>query len=119
MLPSLYRTHERIALETPVSMESENNFYAGISDNISEGGVFVATYDAPPLGSIVDLKLSLPDHPEPFCFSGVVRWHRAFGAACSGMPPGVGIEWLDIPETALRAIRAFVQQRETLLFDAA
>ena len=38
------RRHLRYAVELDVSMSSEHNFYAGFAENLSEGGVFVATH---------------------------------------------------------------------------
>lgn len=111
------RTHERVPIEIAVSMESENNFYAGITDNISEGGVFVATVTPPPRGTVLDLLLSLPGHEAPFQVRGVVRWLRDPQASCEGMPPGCGIQWLEMSRETLMAIHNFVQRRETILFD--
>jgi len=37
------RVHARYALDLEVSMSSEHNFYAGLAENISAGGIFVAT----------------------------------------------------------------------------
>ena len=111
------RAHERVPLEIAVSMESEHNFYAGITDNISEGGLFVATVVPPPCGSTVDLMLSLPGYDQPFRLRGIVRWIREPQASCDGMPPGCGIQWVQMSREALMAIHDFVQRRETILFD--
>jgi uncharacterized protein (TIGR02266 family) len=111
------RSHERVPVEVAVSMESENNFYAGITDNISEGGVFIATVTPPARGTVVDLQLSLPGYEAPFAVRGVVRWIREPQASCEGMPPGCGIQWLEMTRETLMAIHHFVQRRETILFD--
>ena len=45
------RREKRAPLEVEVSLESENNFYSGITGNVSRGGVFIATYTPPPKGA--------------------------------------------------------------------
>jgi len=109
----------RAPLEVDVTMMSENNFYAGLTDNISEGGVFVATYQPPSIGSEVDLLLRLPESEQSFRFHGVVCWLRSFEASCEGAPPGCGIKWLALPAEAKLAIQKFVAGRETILVDDA
>ena len=113
------RISDRAALEVEVSMNSEHNFYTGITRDISAGGVFVATYDPPPPGTVIELALSLPGVPERFRITGVVRWTRELRASCDGCPPGSGIEWFNISEGALLAIERFVGRRDSLFYDVA
>lgn len=98
-----------------MNLESEHNFWAGITDNISEGGVFVAMAAPPPVGTRVVLSLTLPSRPEPYPLHGVVRWTRERPSADA--PAGCGIQWDGLDREAHAAIAAFVKQRETILFD--
>ena len=111
------RVYQRATLKVSVNMESENNFYAGITDNVSEGGVFIATVTPPPHGALVELSLELPGYPEPFAVKGVVVWVRDQSAAIEGAPAGVGVQWLEMSRAALSAITRFVQYRDTILYD--
>ena len=113
------RVHERAPLEVEVTLESENNFYAGITNDVSEGGVFVATVVPPPVGAWVALTLRLGEEGPSWHVCGEVRWVRDVDAACEGCPPGCGIRWRFIPDEALEAIHAFVAGRDTILFEAA
>ena len=112
------RQHQRVALELEVSMSSENNFYAGITDNISEGGIFVATYTPPARGTEVEMTLNLPGSA-PFTLKGIVRWIRDVDQAALGddTPAGCGIQWIDIPAGAVAAITKFIAARDTMLVD--
>jgi len=112
------RAHRRAPIEVEVSLESENNFFSGITNDISEGGVFVATVDTPPLGSEVTVLLKLGDG-EPWRIEGVVRWIRDVSASCDGCPPGCGLQWIRISDEVLAYISSFVKHRDTILFDAA
>jgi uncharacterized protein (TIGR02266 family) len=113
------RAHRRVPVYVEVSMASENNFYAGLTDNLSTGGVFVATHQPPPIGAEVELTLHLPGRDAGHAVCGVVRWIRSFAASCEGAPPGCGIEWHRLTETELKDISAFVRQRETILYEGA
>jgi uncharacterized protein (TIGR02266 family) len=75
------RRHQRVSFEVAVNMESEHNFYAGITDNISEGGLFIATVDPPPIGAVIEIQISMPFREEPYWLRGEVRWHRPIQAA--------------------------------------
>jgi uncharacterized protein (TIGR02266 family) len=102
-----------------VSIESEHNFYAGVSDDISIGGLFVAS-DAPPqTGTVVEVSLLLPGSDAPLEVTGVVRWVREVSIPRDGLPAGCGIAWANIAKSDLEAISRFVQQRETILFEDA
>ncbi len=113
------RNSDRARLEVEITLESEHNFYTGITCDVSEGGVFVATYVPPAMGSMVEMDLKLPHIDAVFHMMGVVRWTRDFKASCEGCPPGCGIEWIDISYGALVAIQAFVEQRDSIYFEAA
>lgn len=118
LAPAMRRAHERKLMEVEVTLESANNFYTGVTNDISEGGVFIAIDDPPPVGQELgfDLRLEGADGP---CWHviGVVRWVRTLDAACDGYPAGCGLEWFFIPPRALRAIAAFVARREAVFFD--
>jgi uncharacterized protein (TIGR02266 family) len=110
------RQHPRVDLFVEVTLESESNFYAGISNNLSEGGVFVATFAPPRIGAPVALVLGLPGSGQRFALSGVVRWVRE-AEVCQGVTPGCGIEWLELPDGARTAIERFVRSRDTELYE--
>ena len=111
-------------------MQGENNFYAGLSEDMSEGGVFIATHHALPIGTPVVLQFTLPEADEPISVYGTVQWLRGpdatacwgsnFGAGVEapGVMPGMGIKFHDMEPASLKAIRSFVQRRSPVFFDA-
>jgi uncharacterized protein (TIGR02266 family) len=112
--PSL-RSTSRFALSAAVSLESEHNLYAGLSYDVSAGGIFVATVDTPPIGARVDVTVALPDGRE-LMLVGVVRWVRDAALATDGLPPGCGIQWKWLSLEALHALAEFAEAREPLLW---
>ena len=109
------RQYQRRTLNVEVTLHSEDNFYAGITGDVSEGGLFVATYVPPPIGSTIELDVALPNGTPVKC-KGVVRWVREISAVRGGGSPGCGIQFQEMDETSLEAIRRFItEERETLL----
>lgn len=111
------RRRVRIGLHADVSGASETNFFAGLTENLSESGVFVATLSPPVEGEIVHLKLTVNgDGTRSVVVRGVVRWHRTDE---DGLPTGCGIQFLDLSPEAMRAVAALMRlsQREPLYWD--
>lgn len=113
--PADLRQHTRVPLTVEVTLESEHNFYTGLTDNISEGGLFVATGAPPPLGSEVGFELVLGERR--FLVTGRVCWLRDHRTASVDAPEGCGIRFTQLEEGAVEAITAFVRARDTLFYD--
>jgi uncharacterized protein (TIGR02266 family) len=110
------RTSRRLDVNVEVGMGSDSNFYLGLSENLSEGGLFVATYRTLPVGTDVALTLKLPNHPAPIQVHGSVRWVR--DAATDGqIPAGMGVRFERFDEAHVALIRKFIASRAPLFFD--
>ncbi|MGZ3443684.1 MAG: TIGR02266 family protein [Polyangia bacterium] len=105
----------RVPLEVEVTLDSDHNFFTGIANNLSEGGIFIATRSPPPVGSEVGFELLLGG--ERFLVMGAVRWVRAESAASSGAPAGCGVRWLNLEDGTLAAIQHFVEVRQTDFYE--
>jgi len=112
----LGRRHRRISLRTEVHLESVSNLYTGLSNNLSEGGVFVATADLLARGTVLDLEFSIPDGGPSIQTTGVVRWTREDGEDIDG-PPGMGVQFVELDDRARVRLERFVALRDTLYFD--
>jgi uncharacterized protein (TIGR02266 family) len=112
------RQHERAIIQTAVDFFSESNFYTGIMDNISEGGIFVATFETATMGARIQLEFSLPDKGPPVRVEGEVRWSRDYQSDGDGeVLPGIGLRFVDLSEDDKNRITVFVSRRETIYFD--
>lgn len=109
------RNHQRFSVDLDVSLGSEHNFYSGFAENLSVGGVFVATHQIRPVGEKVEVSIHLPDGTEVRAV-GEVRWTRLFNAE-SDMPPGMGLRFTELNSGADDAIERFLKQREPLFYD--
>jgi Tfp pilus assembly protein PilZ len=111
------RIFPRWSLHAAVDVESEDNLYAGLSYDVSAGGIFVATFDTPPIGCDVDVIVTLPDATR-LELAGVVRWVRESQQSSAGLPAGVGIEWDALPMDALRTLLRFAEMRDPVLWES-
>jgi len=110
------RRFPRRPIETDISFVSESQFYSGFSENISEGGIFVATHALLGVGAPISVEFTLPGVSRKFRVDGFVRWVRIHSEA-SDAPPGMGIEFGSLGAEDLEAIRRFCAQRSPLFFD--
>jgi uncharacterized protein (TIGR02266 family) len=111
------RSTTRHDLQVTVTLESDHNFFVGFTENLSEGGLFVATTARCPIGSRVEVSLSLPGtEAEPLKLAGVVRWVRQT-ADGSDHPAGIGLRFDKLSTEALQAIEAFTRSREPIFYD--
>jgi uncharacterized protein (TIGR02266 family) len=110
------RIAPRFAVELEMSISSEHNFYSGLVENISEGGVFVATHVLKPIGSVVEISITLPDSDVAVSGKGEVRWIRDYNEL-SDTPPGMGIRFVELASGSVEAIEQFLSQRDPLFFD--
>src|SRR3712207_4985933 len=109
------RTHSRYAVDLDVSLGSDHNFYSGFAENLSAGGVFIATHLLRPVGEMVEVCIHLPDGSE-IRGHGEVRWVRIFNSE-SDTPPGIGVRFTALEPGCEKAIDRFLHEREPIFFD--
>jgi len=111
------RAEPRAAVYASVDLFSENNFWSGLTMNMSEGGLFVATHNIARVGTVLVLHLLLPFEKEPLRTLAQVRWTRAYSGQAD-VPPGIGLQFVDTDPTTLAKIKRFVAtMREPLFYD--
>ncbi|HEY8039546.1 MAG TPA: TIGR02266 family protein [Polyangiaceae bacterium] len=105
------RVHPRVHTAVAVGMTSRSNFYTGLTENFSESGLFVATDEALPVGSRVDLTVDLGDGLPPLSIKGEVRWIRRV------VPGGVGVRFEDVGPLERQRIQSFLSRRSPLFYE--
>ena len=116
--PVHQRQAERHDVEVSVDLESDTNFYTGLTRNISTGGLFIATHQIRRVGDRIRLKFKLPGAAQPVEVETEVRWirensslHRSDGAS------GMGVRFIDLSPTAQSEIQRFIDSRDSLFYD--
>lgn len=109
------REHSRFSVDLDVTVGSDHNFYAGFAENLSAGGVFIATHKLKPVGSQIELTINLPEGVQ-IRATGQVRWIRVFNER-SDTPPGMGVRFDDLAPASVALIQSFLSRRDALFFD--
>jgi uncharacterized protein (TIGR02266 family) len=112
------RIANRVAVQVRVDLRSENTFFTGFSENISEGGLFIATEAPHEIGDELDVELSLMGGGHKIAQRVVVRWIRPSEAA-GGLPAGMGVQFRELTPHEKMALQEFVDSRikDTLFYD--
>lgn len=105
---------ERRSLEANVGATTESNFFVGFSGEISEGGVFVATYLMLDPGTKVDVLVTLPGGFEKK-LPGTVRFVR--DPMDMDSEPGMGVAFDRLDGEAKELIMRFVRKRPPMFYD--
>ena len=111
------RRSPRYTVSVEVTLSSEHNFFTGLTQDLSGGGLFVATPSLCPIGSRVELRMKLPTSPQPIDVLTEVRWVRHQDVPGGGGRAGVGLMFLQMSPQARQAVKAFIARRETIFFD--
>ncbi|MGO8997136.1 MAG: TIGR02266 family protein [Polyangiaceae bacterium] len=110
------RSARRFPFEINVDIVSEHNFYAGLSLNISEGGLFVATHVEYPVGTKLEIRLLLPGDEEPTSIQTEVRWVRPHNENADGSA-GMGLRFLNLSPAVLDKVSRFAKSRDPLYYE--
>ena len=95
----------RLRLRARVHREGPDRFYIGLSENISAGGVFIASECPPPVGEQVQLVVG--PEARPLHVDGVVRWLRVDG---DGNATGCGVQFTALDEARRSTIATFLRE---------
>jgi uncharacterized protein (TIGR02266 family) len=107
--PENKRVFPRIDLGTAVNFRENNHaFYTGYTENISSGGLFIATFDIrPKIGQRFVVELTLPSQRpiEALC---EVAWYREYNDNVPDVSPGFGCRMMELDENDQLAIDQFI-----------
>lgn len=112
------RIAKRHEYSVDVSFESTHNFYTGFTENISSGGLFIATRGVlPDIGDRFTIEVTLPTAEIPIELHCEVRWQRLEQQDCAHSQPGVGVRFIDLDPVATTMMNEFIARRDTLFYD--
>jgi uncharacterized protein (TIGR02266 family) len=113
------RESERVdmSVEVDVGLDSEHNFYTGLTRDISTGGLFVATHKLLAVGTKVRVRFTLPGQKEAIETDTEVRWLRDSRAMTTDAPEGMGLRFTGLSPPAKKVIGHFLNDRDSLFYD--
>ena len=85
------RKFPRADIMLKVRYRHAKDFLADYTENISAGGVFIATEEQFEMGTELDFEVSFPGLLDPIPLKGVVKWCRP--ARSAEEPAGIGIQF--------------------------
>jgi uncharacterized protein (TIGR02266 family) len=107
---------DRKDTEVNIGATTESNFFVGFSGEISEGGVFCATYNIFPVGAPVRLLVTLPGNFEKHV-NGFVRFVRDPMDLTADSEPGMGVQFEGLDPEARELILRFIRKRPPMFYD--
>lgn len=113
-MPEPVVTGPRQQLEANVGANTESNFFVGFSGEVSEGGVFVATYSSLPLGTPVEILVTLPGGYETTVLGRVLFVRDPMDMDSE---PGIGVRFEALSQQSRELILRFIRKRPPLFFD--
>ena len=111
------RRSGRVALSADIGLHSATQFFTGLSGDVSNGGLFVATWAPLPLGTDVTVAFVLPGG-HPVTATGRVAWLKdAQGSGEAEGSPGMGVSFTALSESDRYAIEKFLARRPALFHE--
>lgn len=108
------RRMNRFPIKVEVSYTSAHNFFTGVIENVSSGGLFVATDQPGPIGEEYEVSFTVPGVNKSCEAVCQVRWTRE---AVSGREEaGMGLRFVKLDAVARAAIELFLRHREPILY---
>jgi uncharacterized protein (TIGR02266 family) len=101
------RRPHRLSVKLLATRASDPVSYLGLTENLSEGGAFIATRAPCSVGSPVDLIVGLPQQ-KIVRLRGRVCWRR-FASSDDDTAPGLGIRFERLSTEDADRIRAFAK----------
>ncbi|MEZ4360002.1 MAG: TIGR02266 family protein [Kofleriaceae bacterium] len=105
------RGSQRIPYTVQVEFRTASSFLVAYSLNVSRGGLFLETDQEVPIGAAVALEFVVPGMGSTGA-DGHVTWRRGRGSADG--PPGIGIEFEEVPAVLGEIIDRLVTSFEGL-----
>lgn len=103
------RSFERVKARIQVGWSSPKEFLVAYSENISRGGIFVATRRPPELREVVELLLELPDGQAPAKTLAAVVQRITEEQAAGGRVPGAGLQFVGGDDEFRRRLDACIE----------
>ncbi len=99
-----------------IENNGDHTFYTGFVENISSGGLFIATFDLEPtIGDKFEIVFQLPSGGKVEVVSEVA-WIRLFSPTRPDMPPGFGVQFLDLSNDSEKEINEYISRAGSMFF---
>ena len=116
LTPTDERIADRKTYQIEVSGNSAHQFFTGFSENISAGGLFIATYQTLPIGSRFPISFRIPGVEHEFDSTVEVRWLREYDESQPELTAGMGVRFLSLTSRESEVLTELVRKMDTIFF---
>lgn len=110
------RHNVEIGVEFEVSNDGPHTFFTGLTQDISKGGIFLATHQIYPVGTGIDLSFIIDGGQ--YNVKAVVRWIRQPESISNAdMLPGMGLQFIDPGKDLIEVFDRFLMEKDPLMVD--
>ncbi len=102
------RRYTRVPFLKKVRVRHDGQYHELESENLSEGGMYIKSYDPFPAGSEIEISLPL-EVDSPVHLKGVVLYERDHIGDTSRLPPGMAIEFRGIGTEEVEMLQRYIQ----------
>lgn len=114
--PSVPPYADSVDVDTMLSTGSHHQIYTGFSQDIKDGGIFIATFEPRENGSEVVVNFKLPKDKNISAL-GVVHFVREYNPNVPELPPGMGVQFKNLSRANQDAIESFLETRTAMFYD--
>ncbi len=106
----------KLDYDLEVDVQGEHVPYTGLIKDISSGGLFVTTNARHRVGDELQIRFTFPTLKEPVEALVRVQWIRDDYTG-GDQPAGVGVQFVDLPESIVAAINRYIRDKDVHLFE--
>jgi uncharacterized protein (TIGR02266 family) len=110
------RERVRHELSVDIGMQSATNFFTGYSEDLSDGGLFIATHKLLAVGAKLVVTFVLPSG-HAVTSSAKVVWLREPRDSSDDLQPGMGVRLIGLTPADREAIAVFLRARPPEFYD--
>lgn len=113
------RASERPAFDIRVGVATDHKLFVGLTQNISAGGLFIATEAPLKRGDKVQVRFSVPGSNYVFDKQATVCWTRPVDAdgGDSRTHAGAGVKFENLSDEEQKILNAFLQVHDAIFFE--
>jgi CRP/FNR family cyclic AMP-dependent transcriptional regulator len=102
------RLETKVTGTVRISFKRESDFFKAYIANLAKGGLFVKTMKILPVDTFLNVEFSLPNRNQMIHTTGKVVWTRSKDKSSEKMPPGMGIQFVDIDPEDERLLKNYM-----------
>jgi len=102
------RLETKVSGTVRISFKKESDFFKAYIANLAKGGLFVKTMKTLPVDTFLNVEFSLPNRNQIIHTTGKVVWTRSKDKSSEKMPPGMGIQFVDIDPEDERLLKNYM-----------